>query len=85
MMQSPHALPPEVSLMEFIVVRIADEPAAAVDVLINGEKNGTTGSLVTLGTAGSVFVSVDRPTAKERKVYVQGTTVAHPMDVEIQV
>ena len=71
--------------MEFIIVRIVGEPMAQVDVLINGEKNGTTGSLVTLGTPGSVFVSVDRPTAKERKINVEDTTVLHPMDVEIEV
>lgn len=69
--------------MEFIIVRIAAEPTAEVDVLINGEKNGITGSLLTLGKPGSVFVSVDRPTARERKIYVQGTTVARPMEVDI--
>ena len=58
---------------------------AEVDVLINGEKNGTTGSLLTLGTSGSVFVSVDRPTAIERKILVWDTTVVHPMEVEIDV
>ena len=71
--------------MEFIIVRIKDQPAAQVDVLINGEKNGTTGSLVTLGTPGSVFVSVDKPTAIEQKINVANTTAAHPMNVEIEV
>lgn len=84
-MKSAHVSTPEASLMEYIIVRIAGQPTAEVDVLINGEKNGTTGSLLTLGTPGSVFVSVDRPTANERKIMVWDTTVAHPMEVEIEV
>lgn len=85
MMKSAHVSTPEASLMEYIIVQVMDDPAALADVLINGEKHGTTGSLVTLGTKGSVFVSVDRPTAMERKIYVEDTTAAHPRIVEIRV
>jgi hypothetical protein len=83
LMKSAHVSTLKDSLMEFIIVRIAGEPAAQVDVLINGQKHGTTGSLVTLGTPGTVFVSVDRPTAQQREMVVQNTTAAHPMDVDI--
>jgi hypothetical protein len=83
LMKSAHVSTSEALLMEFIIVRIVGEPAAQVDVLINGQRHGTTGSLVTLGTPGTVFVSVDRPTAQQREMVVQNTTAAHPMDVDI--
>lgn len=83
MMESAHVSTPAASLMEFIIVRIVNEPTAQVDVLINGQRHGTTGSLVTLGTPGTVFVSVDRPTAQQRKIVVEDTTALHPMDVDI--
>jgi hypothetical protein len=84
-MQSAHVSTPEAPLMEFIIVRIVGEPTAQVDVLIDGQKHGNakTGDLVTLGTPGTVFVSVDRPTAQQREMEVRNTTARHPMDIDI--
>ena len=71
-------------MSEFIVVRIADQPDAKADVLINGQHNGQTGKTLTLGSSGWVMVSVDRPGAQGRDVDVGETTPSHPMEVEIK-
>ena len=69
--------------MEYIIVRIVDEPTAQVDVLINGQRHGTTGALITLGDPGWVSISVDLPNARHQIVDVTNTTATHPMDIEI--
>jgi hypothetical protein len=82
-MKSAHALPPEVSLMEFIIVRVKGQPDVQVGVLLNNQPNGTTGSLITLGGPGWVAISVDLPKAQQQIVDVTNTTPTHPMEVEI--
>jgi hypothetical protein len=69
--------------MEFILVYVKNEPAAHDPVLINGQLNGTTGSLITLGSPGWIFVSVDRPNAQQQNVNVKNTTALHPMTIQI--
>ena len=69
--------------MEFIRVLIKDQPNVQVDVLINGQRNGTTGQLITLGSPGWKFVSVDLPTARQQNLNVRNTTATHPMIIEI--
>ena len=71
-------------MSEFIKVSIADDHDAEADVLINGQHNGETGELVTLGGPGWVNVSVDRSGAQSRDVDVEHTTASHPMQVEIK-
>jgi hypothetical protein len=68
---------------EYIIVRVKGQPSMRAPVLINGVKSGTTDELITLGSPGWVFISVDLPKAKERKVDVTKTTPTHPMLVEI--
>ncbi len=70
--------------MEFILVRVKDEPAAHAAVLINGELNGVTGQLITLGSPGWIFVSVDLPNARQQNVNVKNTTPTHPMTILIE-
>jgi hypothetical protein len=72
-----------VAAQEYIIVRVKDQPQTRVPVLINGVKSGTTGELITLGSPGWVFISVDLPKAKQRKLDVTNTTATHPMLVEI--
>lgn len=69
--------------MEFIRVSVKDQPDIEADVLINGERNGTTGALITLGSPGWVFISVDLPNARQRDFKVANTTALHPMEIEI--
>ena len=68
---------------EFIVVRAKGQPGVQAGVLINGNRNGTTGVPITLGSPGWVVISVDLPKAKEQRVNVKHTTPTHPMNVEI--
>jgi hypothetical protein len=77
------ALVRQQAFQEYIVVRVKDRPAARADVLINGEKNGMTGEVITLGSRGWVFISVDLPKAKPKNLNVKNTTPSHPMQVEI--
>jgi hypothetical protein len=77
------ALVPWQAVPEYIIVRVKDRPTARADVLINGEKNGMTGEVITLGSRGWVFISVDLPKAKPKNVDVKNTTPSHPMQVEI--
>ena len=72
------------SLQEYIKVFVKDAPQTRAPVVINGETNGVTGELLTLGSPGWIFVSVQLPNAHERKVNVKNTTPSHPMIVEIE-
>lgn len=72
------------SLQEYIIVVVKDAPGTRAPVVIDGETNGITGELLTLGSAGWVVVSVQAPNAHERKVNVKNTTPSHPMIVEIE-
>ena len=72
-----------ISFPQYVVVQIKDQPAARTDVLINGQKNGTTGELITLGGPGQIFISVDFPKAKQKSVNVRHTTPNHPLHIEI--
>jgi len=69
--------------MEFIIVRVKDQPNVQAGVLINGQRNGTTGALITLGNPGWVGISVDLPNAGLQVVDVTNTTATHPMEIEI--
>jgi hypothetical protein len=82
-MLSAHVSTPEATLMEFIIVRVTGQPGLQVGVLINGQRNGTTGVLITLGGPGWVGISVDLPNAGLRVVDVTNTTSSHPMEIEI--
>ncbi len=70
--------------MEFLIVRVKDQPNANTDVLINRQTNGKTGVLLTLGQPGWILVSANLPGAREQKVEVKNTTPLHPMNIEIQ-
>ena len=70
--------------MEFIIVRVKDDPTAFAAVLLDGQRNGTTGKLITLGSPGWVNVSLDLPDAEPQDVNVTNTTAAHPMAIEIE-
>jgi hypothetical protein len=70
--------------MEFIIVRVKDDPTAFAAVLLDGQRNGTTGKLITLGSPGWVNVSVDLPNAEPQDVNVTNTTASHPMAIEIE-
>lgn len=83
MLQSAHVSTPGASLMEFIIVRVKGQPGLQVDVLINNQRNGTTGALITLGGPGWVGISVDLANAGLQVVDVTNTTATHPMEIEI--
>ncbi|HYJ03699.1 MAG TPA: hypothetical protein VEX43_01090 [Chthoniobacterales bacterium] len=78
-----HHFPAAIAFSQYVVVQIKDQPATRTDVLINGQKNGTTGQLIMLGGPGRVFISVDCPKAKQKAVDVRHTTPANPLHVEI--
>jgi hypothetical protein len=82
-LQSAHVSTPGSSLMEFIIVRVKGQPGLQVGVLINGQRNGTTGALITLGDPGWVGISVDLPNASLEVVDVTNTTATHPMEIEV--
>lgn len=69
--------------MEYIKVVVPDREGQDIDVLINGEKNGKVGEVLTIGEEGFVLVSVDLPDAEEKEVELIGTTPHHPEIVEI--
>lgn len=69
--------------MEFIIVQVKGQPGVQAGVLINGQRNGTTGALITLGSPGWVAISVDLPNAKQQVVDVTNTTPTHPMEIVI--
>ena len=70
--------------MEYIIVKVKDQPNVDAVVLINGQTNGRTGVLLTLGGPGRILVSVYWPGAKAQEVDVKNTTPGHPMNVDIQ-
>ncbi|HEX4641038.1 MAG TPA: hypothetical protein VH252_06605 [Chthoniobacterales bacterium] len=70
--------------MEFILVQVKNQPSAHAAVLINGQRNGMTGKLITLGSPGWIFISVDLPHAELKNVNVKNTTALHPMTIEIE-
>ena len=69
--------------MEYIIVRVKGQPQEDAAVLINGEHNGRTTELLTLGGPGWVFVSVELPGAEEQQVEVKNTTADKPIKVEV--
>ncbi len=71
--------------MEFVKVLVPGRDGQDIDVLLNRQRNGKVGEVLTLGDPGFVMVSVDLPGAEEKEVDVQGTTPQHPQLVEIQV
>lgn len=70
--------------MEYIIVKVKDQPNVDAVVLINGQTNGRTGVLLTLGGPGWILVSVYWPGAKAQELEVKNTTPSHPMNVDIQ-
>lgn len=69
--------------MEFLKVLVPGREGEDIDVLINQQKNGKAGEVLTLGK-GIVFVSVDLPHAEEKSVDLTGTTPKHPLEVEVK-
>ena len=69
--------------MEYIIVRVKGRPQENAAVLIDGEHNGMTAELLTLGGPGWVFVSVALPGAQEQQVEVRNTTASQPIEVEV--
>jgi len=71
--------------MEYIYVTVTDreEDDDRIEVLINGEINGTTDETILLGSSGYVIVSVNLPEAQEQVVKVEDTTPEHPMIIEV--
>ncbi len=69
--------------MEYIIVRVKDQPNADAEVLINRKLNGRTGALLTLGSPGWIIVSVKLPGALEETVEIKNTTPKRPMSVTI--
>jgi hypothetical protein len=84
MLRFAHAFAPGAELMEFIEVRVKNQPLIYADVLINGRRNGKTAALITLGGPGWIFVSVDYPGARQQNLKVKNTTASHPMNIEIE-
>ena len=70
--------------MEYIIVKVKDQPNVDAEVLINRQPNGRTRVLLMLGGPGWILVSVNWPGAKEQEVEVKNTTPLHPMNVVIQ-
>ena len=71
--------------MEFIRVLVKGQSTLQVPVLLNGQRNGTTAQVITLGSPGWKFISVDLPNAKRQFVPVKNTTSTFPMVIEIEV
>ena len=69
--------------MEYIIVRVKGRPQEDAAVLINGEYNGRTTELLTLGGPGWVFVSVEQTGAEEQLVDVRNTTPSRPIEVDV--
>lgn len=74
-----------VNIMEYIIVTVPGKESDDIDVLINDEKNGKAGEIISLGSSGFVIVSVDLPGAEEKAIEVKDTTAGHPMIVEVAV
>ena len=71
-------------IVEYLKVVVPDRNDRDIDVLINGEKTGKVGEVLTL-VKGIVFVSVDLPNAEEKRVDLCGTTPLYPKVAEIRV
>ncbi|MEP6603311.1 MAG: hypothetical protein ABJB69_05130 [Spartobacteria bacterium] len=70
--------------MEYIVVRLTGLPFYSADVLLDGEINGKTGELLTLGNPGWVLISVNVSGAIEQSVEVKNTSPTRPMEIDIE-
>ena len=70
--------------MEYLKVIVLGREGQNIDVLINGEKNGKVGEVITIGDEEFILVSVDIPGAEEKEVELINTTPNHPKIVEIQ-
>jgi hypothetical protein len=69
--------------LEYLKVVVPDRSKQDVDVLINRQRNGKVGQVLTLGK-GVVLVSVDLPNAEEKQVDLRGTTPNYPKVTEIR-
>jgi hypothetical protein len=69
--------------MEYLKVVIPDKSNQDVDVLINRQRIGKVGQVLTL-KKGTVCVSVDLPNAEEKQVDLRGTTPNYPKVTEIR-
>jgi hypothetical protein len=70
--------------MEYLKVVVPGRSNRDIDVLINKEKKGKIGELLTL-SKGIILVSVDLPNAEEKRVDLCGTTPRYPKVAEIRV
>ena len=70
--------------MEYLVVKATKETDDPVQVLVNGEKNGYVGEVLTL-EEGFVEVSVDMEGAETKEIELVDTTPTQPMEVTINV
>ena len=68
--------------MEFLKVLVPGKEGQDIDVLLNRQKNGKVGEVLTV-SEGYVRVSVDLPGAEEKLVDVTGTTPDLPLVEEI--
>ena len=68
--------------MEFLKVMVPGREGQDIDVLINKQKNGKVGEVLTL-SRGILLVSVDLPGAEEKNVDLRNTTAKHPWVEEI--
>lgn len=69
--------------MEYLKVIVPGREGEDIDVLIDGEKNGKVGEVLTL-SEGSILVSVDMPSAEEKTVQLMDTLPGNPKIVEIK-
>lgn len=69
--------------MEYLKVIVPGREGEDIDVLINREKNGKVGEVLILSEE-SIMVSVDLPSAEEKKVKPMDTLPDNPMIVEIR-
>lgn len=68
--------------MEYLIVQLSKKQSRKVSVLVNGEKNGYIGKILTL-EEGSVEISADIPGAETKTIDLQGTTASKPAKVTI--
>lgn len=69
--------------MEYLKVMVPDRSNQDIDVLINKQRTGKVGKVLTLNK-GVVLVSVDLPNAEEKQVDLCGTTPNYPRVTEIR-
>jgi hypothetical protein len=70
-------------LVEYLKVVVPDRTNKDVDVLINRQKTGKVGEVLTLDK-GVVLVSVDLPNAEVKQVDLCGSTPNYPKVTEIR-